>query len=224
MPSLSSQKKKMTWNDLQFWKTGTWTSIKKFLEDTQEMCEPPPNLIFKPLIRTPLDKVKVVFLFPEPYCVPEKADGLALSYKTDEFVREEAPFLWERFMKELETDVGIKPRRNNLDKWCQEGVLLWNLRPTTMRGRTHGHYQLQWDVLTREILETVYLNDPKVVFVFNGESISMKKFLPDDATCMYLPFPTPVVGVVDRFRGCKPYSTINIFLKKNGKRKINWQI
>lgn len=212
----------VTWNHLKFWTSKKWQEIQKILSSHREFVTPPMKMIFRPFIETPLSKVKVVFLFPEPYYTEGLADGLALSYKG-----EKAPYLFEAFMSELKKDYSVRAKRTDLKNWARRGVLLWNARLTTLKGHSRGHAGLGWEVLTREVLETVYLVNPEAVFVFVGSEVQNKYHgvLPEDAKVLLVNLPLPKVfqDRPDGFEGCRLFSQINKMLGTSWKKRILWE-
>lgn len=229
LPSPTSKKTIPSWNDLLFWKSPDWSKIKTELSKQKDITTPSPELSLRPLIETPLNKVRVVLLFPEAYNLPGAANGLALGFNPTAYGNLDkassldlTPFLYSRFLKELEHDVKVKPRGDgDLTKWCRQGILLWNSRPTTLIGHSMGHINLPWFRLTEEILETVYLVNPDTVFVFIGTSNTYLHFVPTDAARITLPLPTPARDTV---AGSALFSNINRLLKDKKKPRINWAL
>lgn len=224
-PSKKPSSNTMTWNDLNFWKTSRWETIQKILLAHKESVTPPMNRIFRPFIETPLRSVRVCFVFPEPYYTEGVADGLALSHS-----QAKNPYLFDAFLAELKADYSVKCKRTDLKHWARRGVLLWNARPTTLVGHTKGHAGIGWEVLTTEVLETVYLVNPNTVFVLVGEEVVSKyrSILPDDATVLMLPFPMPKFfrddpKKSDGFEGCRVFSQINTLLGGSYRNKILWE-
>lgn len=181
------------------------------------------NRIFRPFIETPLSTIRVCFVFPEPYYTEGVADGLALSHS-----RPRNPYLFDAFMDELKADYSVKVKRTDLKHWARRGVFLWNARPTTLVGHAKGHAGIGWEELTTEVLETIYLVNPKTVFVLVGDEVSSKyrAILPPDATVILLPMPVPPVfrdAKSDAFEGCRVFSRINDLLGGSYKNKILWE-
>lgn len=212
----------MTWNDLKFWKTEKWSTIQKILSTHKHHVTPDLRLIFRPFIETPLHKVRVMFVFPEPYYTEGAADGLALSHSGDR-----SPWLFDAFMTELKRDYTVSTRRTNLKHWARRGVLLWNARLTTLKGHARGHTGLGWEVLTREVIETAYLANPETVFVYVGQEVQnrYKDILPKDAKVILCSMPVPRVfsSEPDGFEGSRLFSQINSLIKGGWKKKVLWE-
>lgn len=212
----------VTWNDLNFWKTEKWSTIQKILESHKHHVVPDLNKVFRPFIETPLHKVKVVFVFPEPYYSVGVADGLALSTSADK-----RPYMFDAFIEELKRDFSVKIKRSDLKQWARRGVLLWNSRLTTLAGHARGHTGLGWEVLTREVLETVYLTNPDAVFIYVGQEVQNKyaDVLPKDAKVILCNMPVPHVfsQQPDGFRGSRLFGQINGLIKGGWKSKVVWE-
>lgn len=223
MPSVTSMK----WKDLNFWRSPSWTRIKEILSLQGKNVTPRKQWIFRPFILTPLEKVKVVFLFPEPYTGDNVANGLALSCTavSDPFELWKTPFFFSEIILEARADVKIKaPRSGDLSPWAKQGVLLLNSRLTTVIGHSNGHLGLGWQMLTREVIETLYLQNPKIVFVFFGEHVlPYKEFLPADAITFEVPLPSPM-KMGPAFAGCRMFSKINHTLRQNKVKPIDWRL
>ena len=209
---------KMTWKDLKFWKTDHWKRVRRTLGTNKNYITPHPSLVFRPFIQTKLDEVKVVFLYPEPYFKEGIADGLALS-ASGEIDKIPVPLFF--LFKELTKDVRVHPRRPDLSKWSRQGVLLWNAVPVTFKGHSGVQRGIGWEALTREIIETCYLNNPNTIFVFFGDDMkeTYGPILPEDAKYMNLPLPYGI-----EFMGTKPFSAINATLKRSGAKPVNWSV
>lgn len=176
--------------------------------------------MFRPFIETPLDKVRVVFVFPEPYYSKGLANGLALGYNGDK-----SPYMFDAFLDELKADYNVRLKRTDLSQWARRGILLWNARPTTLIGHSRGHTGLQWEELTREVIETTYLVNPDTVYVLVGQEVQKTygEILPRDANVLLLGIPIPpVFEGTDDFRGSGVFRKVNELIKGGWKNKILW--
>jgi uracil-DNA glycosylase len=174
-----------------------------------------------------LERVKVVILGLEPWHEDGMADGLAWSCAMDRKTWKEfcplAPLPLRNLHDELQDSGYRPPAQGSLKSWARQGVLLWNTRPTTLLNSPKAHLSQGWEPLTQEILETVYLANPKAVFVFMGIILHRwAQYLPSDANMLLLPGPYPF----DRkeFEGSDPFKKINKTLRALRQRKINWNI
>lgn len=216
---------KMSWKNLNFWKGPYWKKVQKTLSVQKDVMVPEPHLLFRPLIQTPLHKTRVVIVFPEPYPRRSLANGLALSYQhLDKYDFETSPIYFYEVFKELQRDLNLtkKPSNGDLTKWAQQGVLLWNARPTTVEGHTCGHLGIGWEYLTKEIIETAYLQNPDTVFVFFGTGTAFDKILPEDAKFLSLPLPQITANGSGNISGSRPFTRINKMLKESKEKQIFW--
>lgn len=206
-----------TWKDLLFWRSIEWSEIRAAIAAGVGYITPEPRLIFKPLVKTRLSDVKVVLLQPEPYYKNGVADGLAFSFNGD--IRM-APVPFYFLMRALEHDVGVKAKRSDLSKWGEQGVLLWNCIPTTYKNTSGVHQQIGWEKLTREIIETVYLVNPKTIFVsFGNTTRDYLDVLPEDANIIDCPAPHNA-----KLEEVRLFSTINKRLNSSGVHPVNWSV
>jgi uracil-DNA glycosylase len=127
----------------------------------------------------------------------------------------------------LVSDTGIvAPRHGSLLKWARQGVFLWNFTPTGIPGHYGGHFHWGWESLSREILEMIALENPRVVFVpwglpkFGINSIN--QIVPKNTIVYNGPGPE---HVDDRqWYGSRPFTKINKDLKSIGESPINWSV
>src|SRR5690606_2076351 len=126
--------------------------------------------------------------------------------------------------KEAQEDVGIgDPKSGSLRFWARQGVLLWNCIPTVRKGFPMSCNSWGWEGLTSEILETVYLVNPKTVFVFWDRRTQIyKEMLPDDI--LSVSSPGPGVSTQKLFFGSRPFSKVNELLVESGQQPIDWKI
>lgn len=208
---------------MRFWRTSEWFSLKALIEDEGGFITPKPTLIFRPLALT--RSPKVVMVFPEVYSREGVADGLALSFASEKKGKLNAattPFLFWCIQKKLEQELKIRITKSDLSHWAHRGVLLWNARPTTAIQKPGAHKGLGWEKLTQEIVETAYLNDPRCVFVFLGETQKYSDTLPNDAHVVLADFPA-MYGEGSVFWDQPLFGAIHDHLKGT-KRKINWKV
>lgn len=215
---------KTNWKNLNFWRGPYWKKVLKTLSAQKDVVVPEPKLIFRPLIETPLHKTRVVMIFPEPYPRRCVADGLALSFKTDRFDFDTSPVYFYELFLELQRDTNIikKPTKGDLGSWARQGVLLWNARPTTVEGHVSGHFGIGWEYLTKEIIETAYLNNPDTVFAFFGTGAAFENILPKDAKVLKFVLPQPSLNGKSSFAGSRPFTRINKLLKEAHEKPIYW--
>jgi uracil-DNA glycosylase len=201
-----------------------FVQLTKFIQERAktETIYPIEENIFKAFEATPLHKVKVVILGQDPYHGPFQANGL--SFSVNKGVK--FPPSLKNIFKELEDDLGIKNLVNgNLTAWANQGVLLLNATLTVEQGKAGSHQKKGWERFTDKVIELIDRNCEHVIFVLWG-SYAQKKGQHIDRTrhCIIeTAHPSPL-SVYRGFYGSKPFSTINTYLKEQGKAPIDWSL
>lgn len=210
-----------TWSSLPFWGSEEWEHLKGVING--EGVTPSKELIFRPLMETPLSRVKVVILGREPYNgIRHIPDGLAFSASLQQGSVSDLPEPLLNLYKEAIDDVGIRePKHGNLKKWAKQGVLLWNTIPTTLIGRPLSHLHDGWHVLTHNIISAVAEQNPDAVFVA-WTPVPGLAYIPEGCRSITGPGPTPSQAAM--FRGSKPFSKINHTLRETGQTVIDWNV
>lgn len=190
---------------------------------------PPRRHIFRPLIETSIEAVKVVIVGPEPYALrPDIAqDGFA--YSAARLIKD-----WDNpdinmqslsLLTELINDQHINiPKHCHLIRWVKQGVMLWNWRPTTEKGILRAHEKWGWGALSQEILETLWLRNPDTVFVPWGlpNDVDIHRILPTGAIIVEGVGPG---GQNHGFLGSSPFTAINRKLVDIAQQKpIDWNV
>jgi uracil-DNA glycosylase len=153
---------------LKFWDSGEWQAIEERIEERISkgyVINPRTDCLFRALELTPFDKCTVCILGQDPYPEPSYATGVAFSVPTS--VTRLPPTL-VTFFTEYSKDLGLEfPSSGNLERWCQDGVLLWNAVPTCEAYRSLSHHDWsEWHFLTDEIVQS--LSTKGIVFVALG--------------------------------------------------------
>lgn len=213
------------WNDLQFWNSSDWRRLSSELRQEGDNVLPNMSHVFRPFLLTPLHKVKVMIVASEPYALRGANDGLAYSHSEKIEDERDLPTKLQAIFLEAMNDVGIpKPTTGSLRAWAKQGVLLWNGAPTVLKNRPFSHQTKGWDVLTKEVIDTVYLQNPNTVFVFwESRSLYFSERLPPDARVIKSPF-LGVGTAYSGFYGSKPFSRINTALQNTRQGPINWAV
>lgn len=227
-PSTKSSTKnstKIAWGSLGFWKSETWKTIQKKMQGDATVLPPRPFL-FRPLLETPLKRLRVVILGVEPWAFAPAGvlDGMAYSFNGTFKNISSCPTPLQNIIVEAQNDVDIgDPKTGNLRFWARQGVLLWNAVPTVKRGFPLSCNDWGWEELTSEVLETAYLANPNTVFVFwDHKTHFYKELLPDDAKVVV--GVSPGFGTSSEFFGSKPFSKVNELLTDSGQRPIDWKV
>ena len=198
-----------------------------------------PQEPFRALLLTPLAQVKVVILGQDPYHGPGQAEGLAFSVAPGIKV----PPSLRNIYKEIARDAAVQrrgaaPANGSLIRWAQQGVLLLNTCLTVEDGSPASHAKRGWEVLTDEIIKTIWSNQQSpVAFLLWGAHAQAKQalFAPSPAhghdtvakkrhlvlTANH-PSPLSAMRAPAPFIGCGHFGQVNTFLTQQGVSPIDW--
>ena len=198
--------------------------IKAFLQaekNKNKVIYPKSSEIFQAFNTTAFNKVKVVILGQDPYHGPNQAHGLSFSVKPDVRI---PPSLLNMY-KELDTDLGIKNTTGYLLPWAEQGVFLLNSVLTVEATLANSHQGLGWEQFTDKVIEVLNEKQEKLVFVLWGSYARKKGSIidKDKHSVLESTHPSPL-SAHRGFFGCKHFSQINAYLKKNKIAPINWKI
>ena len=182
-------------------------------------CFPKYSDIFNALRFTDYDQVKVVILGQDPYHGEGEAHGLSFSVHDD--VRR--PPSLNNILKELNNDLGIIRKGNELTDWAHQGVLLLNSVLTVVKDTPLSHKGKGWEIFTDNIIR--YLNDREepIVFILWGSYARSKKELITNKKHLIIESAHPSPLSASRgFFGSRPFSRANKFLESKGISSIRW--
>lgn len=181
---------------------------------------PPKNYIFNALKLTSFKDTKVVIVGQDPYHKEHQAHGLSFSVQKGV----KLPPSLQNIYKELETDLGIKPRIDgDLTGWARQGVLLLNAVLTVEKGHAGSHRNMGWELLTDYIIKVLNKKDSPVVFILWGNFAKEKaKLITNPMHYIIMsPHPSPF-SAYSGFFGSKPFSKTNNYLESHGLTPIDW--
>lgn len=209
-------KLKLIWNSPGF---------NKFYNDILNRYEtsvvfPDKQNIFNALKLTDFDNVKVVIMGQDPYHGIGEAHGLSFSVLKGIKI----PPSLKNIYKELESDLGIKPKEHGeLTQWAKQGVLLLNSVLTVEKDKPASHRNLGWELLTDYIIKLVNNSNKPTVFILWGNFAREKKKYITNPIHLIIesPHPSPF-SANNGFFGSKPFSKTNNFLIKNNIEPIDW--
>jgi uracil-DNA glycosylase len=199
--------------------------LKRFLSAEREQGKrifPRPREWFRALELTPLEKVRVVILGQDPYHGEGQAHGLCFSVQPG--VR--PPPSLVNIYKELESDLGIAPRRHGfLEHWASQGVLLLNSVLTVEMGRAASHRERGWERFTDRIVAHVNAKRDPVVFMLWGSHAQKKAAFVEGSRHLVLKaaHPSPL-SAHSGFFGCRHFSKANAFLEGQGLPPVDWAL
>ena len=180
---------------------------------------PASDNIFKALILTDYNDVKVVILGQDPYHGIGEAQGFSFSVP-DEVKR---PPSLRNIFKELKSDLSIDRSSNDLTDWANQGVLLLNSILTVVKDSPLSHKNKGWEIFTDEIIKKLNDRQKPLVFILWGNYARSKKMLITNKNHLIIEsvHPSPLSSSRG-FYGSKPFSKANEFLKKNNIERIRW--
>lgn len=206
-----------------------WESngFKKFYnmilsEYNKKTIFPPQDYIFNALKLTSYENTKVVIVGQDPYHGVNQANGLSFSVQKGI----KLPPSLQNIYKELENDLGIKPKSHgDLTNWAKQGVLMLNAVLTVEKDKAASHRNLGWEPFTDYIIKLLNKKEKPVVFILWGNFAKEKvKFINNPKHFIITsPHPSPF-SAYSGFFGSKPFSKTNDFLKKNNLEEINWEL
>lgn len=178
--------------------------------------------IFNALKLTPFDQVKVIIIGQDPYHGPDQAHGLCFSVQHGI----QPPPSLQNIFKEIHNDLGLPiPKHGNLEKWAKQGVLLLNTTLTVEAHKPQSHANFGWDKFTNRIIELLNEKKSGLVFILWGSSAQKKSELIDPTKHCILKAAHPSPLSAHRgFFGCKHFSKVNEYLKKQGNTPIDWSL
>ena len=208
------------------WRKPYMQELEAFLE--QERLEgkhilPPKPHWFEALNLTPLAEIKVVILGQDPYPTKGHAHGLCFSVEKGVMP---LPKSLKNINKELFDDLGIDNSHTGyLAPWAKQGVLLLNAVLTVEEGKANAHKDKGWEQFTDKIISMVNEACTDVVFVLWGAYAQKKGRHIDSSKHLVIndPHPSPL-SAYRGFFGSKPFSKINAYLKREGKKEIEWKL
>jgi uracil-DNA glycosylase len=201
-----------------------FSQLKDFLSDEKlknKTIYPPGSKIFSAFNRTSFDKVKVVLLGQDPYHGTGQAHGLSFSVPDG---IAPPPSLVNMF-KELQADCGIPiPKKGNLEKWADQGVLLLNATLTVQANNAGSHQGKGWEKFTDAVIKAISEKKKGVVFLLWGNFAKKKAELIDKNKHLVLTaaHPSPLAG--GAFFGCRHFSKANEYLIQQGLEPIDWRL
>ncbi len=200
-----------------------YRKLREFLveEYRTKVIYPSMYDLFKALILTDYENVKVVILGQDPYHGPGQAHGLCFSVPEGTLL----PPSLQNIYKEIENDLQIKMNSSgDLTCWAKEGVLLLNTVLTVRANQANSHRGQGWEIFTDKIIELLNAREKPMVFILwgNNAKAKMEKINNPRHLVLTAPHPSPL-SAYNGFFGCRHFSKTNHFLKACNIAPINWQ-
>ncbi|ELR68681.1 Uracil-DNA glycosylase, family 1 [Fulvivirga imtechensis AK7] len=199
-----------------------FSDLVKFVKEEyrQYTIYPPGPEIFSAFDHCNFEDVKVVIIGQDPYHGPGQANGLCFSVRDG--VRKPPSLL--NIFKEIKNDLGKEiPESGNLERWAAQGVLLLNATLTVRANTAGSHQNKGWEGFTDAVIKKVSEEREGVVFLLWGAYAQKKGAVIDRNKHLVLQSAHPSPFAADRgFFGCKHFSKTNEYLRKLGKKEIDW--
>jgi len=231
--NLSEVKQKLT---KQLTGTGWDTKLQFFLEDKlYDILEyllkeaqdgrrfvPKVPQIFKAFESCPLDKVKVVILGQSPYPYIGVPDGLAFSCSQNGKRIEKSLSLMLEQINNTVYGGKVLSADGNLERWAEQGVLLFNVALTTNTRNPESHI-LKWKALVSEVLDILVYNKQDCVFIFMGKH-AQEWFdtIPDNFLKIKTAHPASAAYLKTKWDCNDCFNKTNKFLLSIGSKPITW--
>ena len=183
---------------------------------------PSKSKIFRALVLTDYDDVKVVILGQDPYHGKGQANGLAFAVNSGVPLPPSELNLY----KELKADLGIEISRNgDLTSWAKQGVLLLNTVLTVEKDKAFSHRDFGWERFTDAIIEKLNEREKPIIFVLWGRAAIDKAKLITNKNHYIISSAHPSPLSANRgFFGSKPFSKINSQLIKYHEKPIDFTL
>ncbi len=200
-------------------------NLSEFVQQERTVSKvfPAQSLVFNAFKLTGLNNLKVVILGQDPYHNDGQAHGLSFSVPKGMAI----PPSLRNIYTELVTDIpGFKyPDHGDLTKWAEQGVLLLNATLTVRAHEAGSHQKRGWEYFTDEVISAISAQSEHVVFMLWGSYAIKKSVLIDSGKHLILTavHPSPL-SVYRGFFGCAHFSQANEYLRRFGKKPIDWQV
>lgn len=200
-----------------------FSEIKSFLESeikSGKTIYPHPKNIFHIFNIVPFSEVRVVILGQDPYHGPWQAHGMSFS------VREwtKIPPSLRNIYKEISSEYDIVFSENwDLTPWAEQWVFLLNAILTVEAHKPASHSKIGWENFTDAVIKKISEEREGVVFLLWGNFARTKKSLINTSKHLVLesPHPSPF-SAHSWFFGCDHFKEVNIYLKENWEKEIDW--
>jgi len=182
---------------------------------------PIPENTFKAFSLCSFLETKVVILGQDPYHKKGQAHGLAFSVPEGEKI----PPSLRNIYKEIQSDLGeVKYDTGNLEAWAKQGVLLLNASLSVVEGKAGSHQKLGWENFTDEVIRVISEKKENVVFLLWGNFAKEKEKIilnKEKHLILKAVHPSPL-SAYNGFFGCRHFSQVNAYLRKNNLKEIIW--
>ncbi|MEI4470594.1 uracil-DNA glycosylase [Frigidibacter sp. MR17.24] len=205
------------WGALPFF-ARDWPALSARLRGAPGVVLPPADRRFAALALTPPQEVRAVILGQDPYPTPGHANGLAFSVAPGVAL----PRSLANIYREMEADLGARPRDGDLTHWARQGVLLLNTALSVPAGGAGGHARWGWDRLVAEVLADAAARRPLALVLWGAHA---QKVAASVTGAQHLRIETAHPSPLSArrgFFGSRPFSRVNDWLAARGEAPIDW--
>lgn len=196
------------------------------LDEGSSGINPSRHRLYRSLSLIKPEDVRVAIFGQDPYPQGRFATGVAFSIPS-EVPPEDFPPTLRTIFGEYNRDLGLPvPSSGNLEQWSSNGVLLWNVIPSTKSGQSLAHDWAEYASLTGEIIRR--LGERGIVMAFLGaisrrfvEHVDLTK---NEVIVTSHPSPRGSMNSNNPFVGSRLFSTINDKLVSNGLEMVDWKL
>lgn len=203
---------------------------------------PRPQNVFAMFAKVDPEKVRVVFLFQDPYPGfrqdgTPKANGCALEgmqdpalrglpsvYSKDDIIPASLRRMFEKLIEEY-PEIRM-PMEGDLSRWYEQGVFMLNMALTCIDNQPKSHIGI-WNGFASQILN--YLNNLRVVngkqlivVIFGKEALKIRPSISSRIIILESAHPSPMS--TKYFAQSRFYRDVNYHLQAMGEPEINWQL
>lgn len=199
-------------------------SLHDFLDKEYEKytCYPPRNLLFNCFNLTKLEDVKVVIIGQDPYHEPNQAMGLSFSVPDGISLPPSLKNIYKEIENEYEKPMNYKS--GDLTYLAKQGVLLLNACLSVREGQPLSHNIEEYKIFLQKTIETIdHQYRPIVFMLWGGPARRLKKYLNNpDHLVLEANHPSPLSANRGGWFNNNHFKLANEYLKKKGKKQINW--
>lgn len=193
----------------------------KIKKDIQRwyIIEPDPRYIFRALDLCPVDQVKVVILWQDPYHTPWVANGLCFSVNPNTTL---PPSLINIYKEIKNNGYWLISKDGDLSRWATQWVLLLNSVLTVISQQPLSHQNIGWQTFTDMVIKKLSEEKNNLVFMLRWSYARSKSAFIDKSKHLILEatHPSPLSANRGWRFGCEHFYKCNQYLLKYWKKEI----
>lgn len=173
---------------------------------------------FNGILTCPSNDLKVLIIGQDPYPQKDVADGIAFSCSK---TMKEQPSLKHIFNEVQKLYPEGYDRNPNLEKWTQQGIIMFNTALTCRVGEIGSHYHI-WKGFTAFFLEYLNRSNKDCITVLLGKKAEEWSKYVNNHDVIKVSHPASAVYTGGNWDSNNLFETINKKLQKLGKKPIIW--